>query len=202
MIARVPVVLIGTICVLIAAGCSGEPETAADVEPSERPESGIDLEDVSELDLTSAAFSHGQTIPEGHTCDGENISPPLSWGEGPAGTMSFALVMDDPDAKEVAGKVWVHWVLYNIPPRAAALAGGVPREAMLPGGARQLEGTSGLGYHGPCPPPDRRHRYYFKLYALDTIVDPNAVSSKADLLGAIDGHVLGYGELMGEYERP
>jgi Raf kinase inhibitor-like YbhB/YbcL family protein len=214
MITRVSAVLIGGICVLVAAGCSGEPEQSGDAEPAagveslfenelaEGLESVIDLEGVVRIELASAAFSDGETIPERHTCDGENVSPQLSWGEVPAGTMSFALIMDDPDAKEVAGKVWIHWVLYNVPPRAEALAEGVPREALLPGGARQVEGSSGLGYHGPCPPPDRRHRYYFQLFALDTIVDPNTVSSKVDLLEAIEGHVLGYGELMGEYERP
>jgi Raf kinase inhibitor-like YbhB/YbcL family protein len=147
------------------------------------------------LEVTSAAFAHEGDIPAKHTCDGDDVSPPLAWTPGPAGTLSYALVMDDPDAP---GGTWVHWVVWNI--AAPSLPEALGRDVMAP-----AQGTTSwrrVGYGGPCPPPPTgTHRYYFKVYALDTILDLSAVTSKDGLLEAMAGHVLGQGELMGRYRR-
>ncbi|RMF89683.1 MAG: YbhB/YbcL family Raf kinase inhibitor-like protein [Methanobacteriota archaeon] len=154
---------------------------------------------VQTITLTSTAFEEGGTIPLQHTCDGEDISPSLSWEGIPHGTRSLALIMDDPDAP--AG-TWVHWVIYNIPGDRAGLPEGVPAEESLADGT--LQGTNDfrrIGYGGPCPPRGPPHRYYFKLYALDTALDLPAGASKAELERAMDGHIIGRGELMGRYGR-
>ena len=117
------------------------------------------------MNLTSPAFADGQPIPERYTCDGADVSPPLSWSETPPGTRSFALICDDPDAPVGA---WVHWVIYGLSPAAAELPEMVPPTEQVPGGAKQgLNDFRRVGYGGPCPPPGRPHRYFFKLYALD-----------------------------------
>ncbi len=143
--------------------------------------------------IKSGAFEPGGLIPARHTCDGENMSPPLLISGTPAGTASLALVMDDPDAP--AG-TWVHWVLYDMPPGLSAIG-----EGETPPGTLGV-GTSGAsGYRGPCP-PDREHRYFFRLYALDAPTGLSAGATKADLERAIEGHVLDVAELMGRYDRP
>jgi Raf kinase inhibitor-like YbhB/YbcL family protein len=150
------------------------------------------------FELTSTAFVHGESIPRKYSCDGEDISPPLAWSDPPAGTQSFALTFDDPDAP--AG-VWVHWLLFNIPADARALPDGVPADAELPDGS--LNGVNSwrrMGYGGPCP-PGGTHRYVFKLHALDTMLDLEAGASKKELLQAMEGHILAQAELMGPYTR-
>ncbi len=118
------------------------------------------------LQISSAAFSAGETIPKKFTCDGPDVSPHLKWNDPPANTQGIALVMDDPDAP--AG-TWVHWVLYDVPADARELPEGVPKQEQLSSGARQGRNDFGkIGYGGPCPPPGKPHRYFFKLYALDT----------------------------------
>lgn len=155
------------------------------------------------LELTSSAFEAGQTIPTRHACHGENLSPPLAWSEPPAGTASFALVMDDPDAVPVAGFVWDHWVLFNIPSETLSLAEGIPGEATLTDGSRQGQNSSNrLGYGGPCPPGGQRHNYVFKLYAVDTSLDLEPGASKAEILQAMEGHILDQAELVGAYTSP
>jgi Raf kinase inhibitor-like YbhB/YbcL family protein len=156
---------------------------------------------VAVIELTSGAFTGGDAIPSRHTCDGENISPPLAWGTPPHGTKSFALVMEDPDAVAVAKKVWDHWILYNLPAGTTSLPEGIPADPELVNGARQGQGSSGIGYRGPCPPRAAPHRYYFKLYALDTLLDLSPGATKEQLLAAMKGRVLGEGELMGIYVR-
>jgi Raf kinase inhibitor-like YbhB/YbcL family protein len=154
------------------------------------------------LTLVSTAFRHGEEIPARFTCDGEDLSPPLAWSDLPAGAQSLALVVDDPDAPDPAAPkmVWVHWVLYNI----AASATGLPeavKPAALPAGT--LEGLNDwrrTGYGGPCPPIGR-HRYFFKLYALDTALPDLGKPNKARLETALHGHVLGQATLMGTYQR-
>ncbi|MER3473797.1 MAG: YbhB/YbcL family Raf kinase inhibitor-like protein [Armatimonadota bacterium] len=151
-----------------------------------------------DIRLTSTAFTEGGTIPRKYTCDGADVSPPLAWDNVPEGTKSFALICDDPDAPM---GTWVHWVLFNLPADTRSLPEAVPPDKELPSGARQ--GTNDfrkIGYGGPCPPRGT-HRYYFKLYALDTLLDLPAGSSKAQLLKAMDGHVLAEGQLMGRYGR-
>jgi len=151
------------------------------------------------LKVESPAFSPGGDIPRQHTCDGPDLSPPLRWSEPPAGTQSLALICDDPDAP--AG-TWVHWVLYRIPASARGLPEGVPKRETLADGSRQGRNDFGkVGYGGPCPPRGPKHRYFFKLYALDTVLDLPPGATKAELLKAMEGHVLAQGELMGRYGR-
>ena len=149
----------------------------------------------------SSIFVDGGTIPAVHTCDGADTSPPLSWSELPVGTKSLALIVDDPDAPDPAApkRTWIHWVLYNVPPSAGRLAEGASRQ--LPAGARQGRNDWGnAAYGGPCPPIGR-HRYFFKLYALDTTLPDLGQVTKAELEHAMQGHVLAHAQLIGCYAR-
>ena len=151
------------------------------------------------FELTSTAFAAGQTIPKQHTCDGADRSPPLRWKDAPAAAKSLALIADDPDAP--AG-TWTHWVLYDLPASVAELPEGVASDATLPsGGKHGLNDFRKTGYGGPCPPPGKPHRYFFRLYALDapTGLDPRA--KRDQVQRAIEGHVLAKTELMGTYQR-
>ena len=150
------------------------------------------------MKLTSSAFREGGPIPTSYTCDGEDISPPLAWENVPENTQSLALMMDDPDAP---GKTWVHWVLFNLRPETRELLENFNPQKDLPYSVGQGRNDFGnTGYGGPCP-PGGKHRYYFKLYALDTILNLPTRSSKADLLKAMEGHILAQVELVGTYER-
>lgn len=149
--------------------------------------------------LTSPAFSAGAPIPRQHACDGADQSPPLAWRGAPAGTNRFALIADDPDAPV---GTWVHWVIYDLPADTQQLAAGVAATDTLAGGAKQgLNDFRKIGYGGPCPPPGKPHRYFFKLYALDAPTNLQPRATKADVVRAIKGHVLGEAELMGTYQR-
>lgn len=148
--------------------------------------------------LTSSAFADGATIPSRHTCDGENLSPPLSWRDVPDGTVALALVVDDPDAP--AG-TWVHWVLFNVPASETGLSEGLSGAHILSRGT--IEGTNSwgrCGYGGPCP-PSGTHRYFFKLYALDGPVGLSPSATADDLVAAIERRVLAESVLMGRYAR-
>lgn len=154
------------------------------------------------LSLGSAAFEPGGEIPDRYTCEGRDVSPPLSWSGVPEGTKSLALIVDDPDAPDPARPrmTYVHWVLYNIPPTTAGLSEGIS-PGRLPAGT--LEGTNDwkrTGYGGPCPPIGR-HRYYHKLYALDAVLPDLHHPTKAALEAAMAGHVLEQAELMGTYQK-
>lgn len=154
------------------------------------------------MKIYSEAFEHEHGIPQKHTCEGENTSPPLAWRDLPEGTKSLALIVDDPDAPDPAAPkmTWVHWVLYNLPPESAGLADGVAG-ANLPAGT--LEGQNDwhrTGHGGPCPPIGR-HRYFFKLYALDRILPDLHHPTKERIDTAMAGHVLGHGALIGTYQR-
>ena len=154
------------------------------------------------LQITSSAFSHSGEIPRRYSCDGEDISPPLQWSGIPPGTRSLVLIVDDPDAPDPAApkRVWVHWVLYNLPPDAAALAEGVTT-SQLPAGTREgLNDWQRTGWGGPCPPVGR-HRYFFKLYALDTELPDLGLATKTKVLQAMVGHVLEEAELVGTYQH-
>jgi len=146
--------------------------------------------------LSSPDIVPNGTIPAKFTCDGSNVSPPLRWKDLPSGTKSLALIVDDPDAPR---GTWNHWILFNIPASATEL----PEAAQtLPAGTVQGNTSFGkTGYGGPCP-PDREHRYFFKLYALDQDLPLSSGAKKADLETAMKGHVLGQAELMGRYDRP
>jgi Raf kinase inhibitor-like YbhB/YbcL family protein len=153
----------------------------------------------AEIQLISPAFKQGSPIPGRHTCDGEDISPVLRWSEGPVVRRSLALVCDDPDAPR---GTWDHWVLYNLPGESVELAEGVPPEPELPSGARHgLNSWGKLGYGGPCPPPGKPHRYFFRLYALDIVLNLAPGATKAHLERAMTGHIAGQGTLMGTYQR-
>jgi hypothetical protein len=151
------------------------------------------------LTVSSSAFKEGDRIPAKYTCQGQDVSPPLAWGEPPAGTQSFALIVDDPDAP---GGVFTHWVLFNIPPDSRNLPEAVPIQAELASGALQGKTDFGrTGYGGPCPPPGRPHRYQFTLYALDQPLGLEGGTSKKQLLSAMEGHILAQGQLTGTYQR-
>jgi Raf kinase inhibitor-like YbhB/YbcL family protein len=151
------------------------------------------------MQLTSTSFAEGQPIPPKHTCDGNNVSPALKWSGAPPGVKSLALIADDPDAPV---GTWVHWVLYDLPPTAMELLEAQPNSQYLPGGAKQgLNDFKHLGYGGPCPPPGKPHRYYFKLYALDTTLDLKPGATKKEVERAIEKRTLAQGQLIGIYKR-
>ncbi len=153
------------------------------------------------ISISTEAFLDGDTIPAEYTCDGDDVSPVLSWHGIPAGTKSIALIMDDPDAPR---GTFVHWVIFNIPAETQKLPRAMPRNKTLSDGSRQGRtdfGSDRIGYGGPCPPPGKPHRYYFKIYALDTKLDLSPGASKAELEKVMKGHILSKGELMGKYGR-
>ncbi|MGA9883900.1 MAG: YbhB/YbcL family Raf kinase inhibitor-like protein [Candidatus Acidiferrales bacterium] len=149
------------------------------------------------LQLTSTAFHDGQPIPKRNTCDGEDASPDLAWSGVPDETKSLALIVDDPDAP---GKVWVHWVIYDLPADARGLPEGVPQDRELRDGSRQGKNDFGkIGYGGPCPPRGPAHRYFFKLYALREKTGLKPGASKDELERAIKGRVLAQATLTGKF---
>jgi len=151
------------------------------------------------LAVSSPAFQEGGKIPTKYTCDGQDVSPALTWGEPPVDTRSFVLIVDDPDAP---GGVFTHWVLLNLPAGSRELPEGVPAKAQLPNGSVQGKNDFGrIGYGGPCPPRGRPHRYRFTLYALDKPLDVKAGASKTKVIGAMQGHILAQGQLTGMYQR-
>jgi Raf kinase inhibitor-like YbhB/YbcL family protein len=150
------------------------------------------------MELTSTAFTEGGMIPAKYTCDGMDISPPLSWENIPEGTKSFAIICDDPDAPV---GIWVHWVIYNLLPEVKELSEAIPAQRMLADGSMQgLNDFRKIGYGGPCP-PGGTHRYYFKLYALDIMLDLEGEPTKSDLEAAMQGHILKQCQIMGRYKR-
>ncbi len=150
------------------------------------------------LEIRSTAFGDAQMIPKIYTCQGKNISPPLSWGAVPEQTRSIALILEDPDAPM---GTFVHWVLFNLPPETKGLPENVPVGKTLANGAKHGAGTSKkIGYMGPCP-PSGTHRYFFRVYALDSKLDLKSGSSKERLLRAMQRHILSEGQLMGTYKR-
>ncbi|MBS1191991.1 MAG: phospholipid-binding protein, family [Rhodocyclaceae bacterium] len=155
------------------------------------------------ISLTSPAFGNDGAIPDVHTCTGQDVSPPLAWGELPAGTRSLVFILDDPDAPDPAApqRTWVHWVLYNIPPSATGLPAGVAARDLPVGTGQGLNDWKRTGYGGPCPPIGR-HRYFHKLYALDTVLPDLGTPTKAALEKAMQGHILGQGQLVGTYQKP
>ena len=149
--------------------------------------------------LKSSAFSSGGEIPRKYTCSGENVSPALTWSDLPSKAHSLALIADDPDAP---GGTWTHWVIWNISAHAASLAEAVPPIESLDGGARQGRNDFGrIGYSGPCPPPGRPHRYFFRAYALDAALDLKAGPGRSELESAMKPHVVAQAEWMGMFKR-
>jgi Raf kinase inhibitor-like YbhB/YbcL family protein len=151
-----------------------------------------------DIKVSSEAFEEGGMIPAKYTCDEDDISTPLAWDSIPEGTKTLALICDDPDAPM---GTWVHWVLFNLPVDISELPENVPPERELESGAKQGTNDFGrIGYGGPCP-PGGTHRYYFKLYALDVVLELEAGAKKPQLLEAMEGHILAEGHLMGRYSR-
>ncbi len=151
------------------------------------------------FELGSSAFKPGGDIPRKFTCDGPDVSPALTWSDPGANARSFALIADDPDAPV---GTWVHWVVYNLPAGARKLAEGVPKQEEIQDGGRQgINDFGKAGYGGPCPPPGKPHRYFFKLYALDTTLNLESGATKKDVEQAMKGHILARAELMGRYHR-
>jgi Raf kinase inhibitor-like YbhB/YbcL family protein len=162
----------------------------------------ITAEEAMTFTLTSGVFDQGESIPTKYTCEGEDVSPPLSWAGVPEAAESLALIVDDPDAPDPRAPkmTYVHWVLYNMPPEASGLLQGVTAETLPPGTEEGLNDWKRTGYGGPCPPIGR-HRYFFKLYALDTRLDGLDEPTKAELESAMEGHVIAQTELMGTYAK-
>lgn len=196
----------------VLLGCSSQSDRTSDdgVEmklSDEHPEGRLST---TKMQLTSSAFGHKEKMPKKYTADGENVSPPLTWAEVPEGTKQFALICDDPDAPSAknprpAGP-WVHWVLFKIPADATELPEAIPAKHQHNGMMQATNESGSVGYSGPAPPNGSGpHRYFFKLYALDTEVDidPNLEgrAAKSALLEAIKGHVLAESQLVGGYER-
>ena len=154
------------------------------------------------ISITSSAFDNGSTIPGKYTCDGADISPPLTWSGVPESARSLVLIVDDPDAPDpTAPKMtWVHWVLCNIPPDASGLVEGVTSEQLPPGALEGLNDWKRTGYGGPCPPIGR-HRYFLKLYSLDTVLTGMNKPTKAQVEAAMQGHIIAEAQLMGTYEK-
>ena len=177
---------VGCVMLLFIPGCG---EDAGD--------SAMAIQVARSIDVMSPAFQNEEMIDAKYTCDGQDISPPLEWAEGPGSTKSYALIMDDPDAP---GGTFVHWVAWNIP--RTRLPEAVPNSETLPDGTRQgVNSFKKTGYAGPCP-PSGTHRYYFKVYALDRTIDHLAPgATKQDLLAAMNGHILAEGETMARYSR-
>ncbi|MBI3307381.1 MAG: YbhB/YbcL family Raf kinase inhibitor-like protein [Candidatus Omnitrophica bacterium] len=150
------------------------------------------------IPVTSSAFQEGREIPSRYTCEGEDVSPPLEWGLVPRESQSIALIMDDPGT---ARGNWVHWVIFNLPPTVHSLPEGMPRLKQLANGEMQGIGSfKKHGYYGPCP-PEGQHRYFFKLYALDRPIAEEEEMTKENLEAAMQGHVIGTGQLMGTYTK-
>jgi Raf kinase inhibitor-like YbhB/YbcL family protein len=152
------------------------------------------------IQITSNAFQEGEAIPIKHTCDGSDRSPALSWSNIPEDTQTLALICEDPDAPS---GTFVHWIIYNISPTVTGLAEGVPTVELLPDGTIQGQNHfKRTGYSGPCPPPgDSPHRYFFRLYALDTEIQLPAGAGREEFARALEGHILAGGHLMGTYQR-
>ena len=152
------------------------------------------------MNITSSAFAHNESMPALFTCEGENISPPLAWNNVPEGAKSLVLMVDDPDAPDPAAprRIWVHWLLYNLPANCAGLPEAI---ATLPAGTKEgLSDWQRTGYGGPCPPIGR-HRYFHKLYALDCVLPDLGTPTQKALVQAMQGHIMAEAQLIGTYQK-
>lgn len=180
---------------MVMVGCKSSPQQQTQQTtppPQEKTPDPKEVNIVSDFQIESSAFGEGEMIPVKYTCDGENVSPPLTWSDPPASTKSLALINDDPDAP--AG-TWVHWVLWGLSPEVRELPEGATIGQAGQNDFRKSE------YGGPCPPQGNPHRYYFKLYALDAEIALSSEATKQQLLEAMKGHILAETQLMGKYQR-
>lgn len=187
---KLVVLLVGAVAMLCSCQGKNREQTAAN---------GIHKEvHKMEITLKSPAFGQGEPIPEEYTCDGRNISPPLEWSDIPEGAQSLAMIVDDPDAPR---GTFNHWIIYSIPPDVPEFTENVEKEKTLPSGARQGVNDAGkIGYTGPCP-PSGTHRYFFKIYALDSALDLEPGANRKQIDDALRGKIIAQGELMGTYKR-
>jgi Raf kinase inhibitor-like YbhB/YbcL family protein len=153
------------------------------------------------MNVASTAFQNQGTIPAFYTCQGRDVSPPLSWDPVPSEAKSIAIVADDPDAPDPQApkRTWVHWVVFNLPPQTRSLPENAAAQGLPPGAKQAMNDWKKPTYGGPCPPIGR-HRYFFKVYALNTMLDP-AIATKSDLEKAMQGHIVGSGQIVGTYEK-
>jgi Raf kinase inhibitor-like YbhB/YbcL family protein len=188
---KIPVLL--CLSILLLAGCKQQsqanPGGQAPSSVGSTPTGGMEMT----INVSSDAFNEGENIPKKYSCDGDNISPVISWAGIPAGTQSLAMIMDDPDAPS---GTFVHWVIYNLPSSMTTLPEGASGS-----GTQGANGARKLGFTGPCPPKGPAHRYFFKVYALDQKLSLKEGATKKDLENAMKGHILGQGQLMGKYGR-
>jgi len=187
------------LAVLLLTAC-GAPNSTSEPVLSETGAPSEPVKGTMTFELTSTAFSQGEPIPARYSCDGEDISPPLSWSDPPEGTLSFALIMDDPDAPV---GTWDHWILFNIPAGRRELPENAPIEAKNQDPDAIFVGRNSwgrVGYGGPCP-PSGTHRYFFKLYALNTTLGLLPGATKGELLKGMEGYILAQTELIGTYTR-
>jgi Raf kinase inhibitor-like YbhB/YbcL family protein len=188
---RRALIVFGCAAILLLLPCTGR-QTAFSFPPPPQGQS-------AGLSISSPSFSNGDEIPKKFTCSGADASPQLSWTEPPAGTKTFALLVDDPDAP--AGN-WNHWAMWNLPASARSLPEGVGKSQRLPDGSQQgLNDFRKIGYNGPCPPANKPHRYHFQLFALDTKLSLKADAGKPELEAAMKGHILARAEWMGTFHR-
>ena len=184
------------VTIAVSARCQNEQPRQA---KSQTDKPLIKEDTLSQFVISTSAFAEGEPVPVKHTCDGQDVSPALKWTAPPESTKSLALICDDPDAP---GGTWVHWVVYDLPPDTRSLPEGVPNAGELDNGARQGRNDfPRIGYDGPCPPPGPTHRYFFKLYALDTKLGLKSGATKVDVEKVIKGHILGEARLVGLYKR-
>src|SRR6266516_2546923 len=182
-----------SLSILLLIACARVPPA-----PSRSPTPVAQTENKMEIKLTSVAFKEGQPIPKQYTCDGINISPPLEWSGVPKTAKTLAIICDDPDAPV---GTWVHWVLYNLPADKIGLIENTPAtETLNDGGMQGTNDFKKIGYGGPCP-PSGTHRYFFKVYALDSELGLKPRATKAELEKAMEGHMVSQGQLMGTYSR-
>jgi Raf kinase inhibitor-like YbhB/YbcL family protein len=183
------------VSIVAAAGCT----TNMTNQTATSTPSATASHDAKTIELTSPALTAGERIPPVFTCAGKNDSPALSFGTAPEGTASLAVICEDPDA--LVG-TFTHWILYNIPPGTTSLPQGIARKLVFPDGSAHCVNYFGkTGYDGPCPPPGKPHRYFFHLYALDTLLDLRTPVTKKSIDAAMQGHIVGQGELLGTYGR-
>jgi len=177
----------------LCLGCAGRTQPSVQQPANDKPK-----ENKTELKLTSSAFTEGQPIPRTYTCDGVNVSPPLEWTGVASTAKTLAIIADDPDAP---GGTWVHWVLYSLPANNIGLVENLPAtEKLVAGGFQGTTDFGKVGYGGPCP-PSGTHRYFFKLYVVDSELSLKAGATKQELLKAMEGHIVGQAQLMGTYRR-
>ena len=195
---KLRIVIILLVAIIVSCGNKKDDATKTQQNQQQPPTQNKKESVNSDMKITSSSFKEGDLIPSKYTCDGDNVSPQLSWVGAPENTKSFAVISDDPDAP--AG-IWVHWVIFNIPSGVNELSENLPKDKNLENKAIQgVNDFGNNGYDGPCP-PGGTHRYYFKLYALDAQLSKEKNMTKAQLLKSMEGHILGQAEIMGKYKR-